>query len=276
MLIERAQWYIESFLGEPLTLEKIAKDCGVSTFHLTRTFNVLTGMPVMRYVWRRRLARAAEALVGPAQSVLSVALDAGYQSHEAFSRAFKAEFGLTPNQAKSRGVATERLTKPSFMWSKTMPKTLNPPVVEAMPERLMAGPSRRYNMETRTGIPAQWVAYDQDGSTPANMIPEKWYGVISGFNEAGDTFDYLCGVEVSKRGAVPAGQTLTTVPAGRYARFATNRHISQMGEMWGEIYAEWLGRDGLTARPGPSIEYYPVEFDGRTGEGGYEIWIAVE
>jgi AraC family transcriptional regulator len=62
MLIARAQWYIESFLDEPLTLDQIAGDCKVSTFHLTRTFSVLTGMPVMRYVWRRRLSRAAEAL----------------------------------------------------------------------------------------------------------------------------------------------------------------------------------------------------------------------
>jgi AraC family transcriptional regulator len=66
-----------------------------------------------------------------------------------------------------------------------------------------------------------------------------------------------------------------TIGAGTYARFATRDHISTMNRMWSEIYSDWLGTDGLSPRPGPSLEYYPLEFDGRTGEGGYEIWVPV-
>jgi AraC family transcriptional regulator len=275
MLISRAQWYIESFLSEDLTLEQIAADCKVSPFHLSRTFTVLTGAPVMRYVWKRRLTRAAEHLASGAESILNVALDAGYASHEAFSRAFKTEFNLTPKALDAGQLASLPLTQPTFMSRKAMPKTMNPPVIETMPDRLFVGPSKSYDMQTRTAIPAQWAAYNEADQMPEHVIPDNWYGLCYDFADEGQ-FSYLCGMEVTKRGALPPGQTLVTLPAGRYARFASKRHISQMGDIWGEIYSEWLGTDGLTARPGPSVEYYPLEFDGRTGEGGFEIWIAVE
>jgi AraC family transcriptional regulator len=274
MLISRAQWYIESFLSEDLTLEQIAADCKVSPFHLSRTFTVLTGASVMRYVWKRRLTRAAEHLAAGAESILNVALDAGYASHEAFSRAFKAEFSLTPKALDPGQLATLPLTQPTFMSRKAMPKTMNPPVIETMPDRLFVGPSKRYDMQTRSAIPAQWAAYNEADQVPEHVIPDNWYGLCYDFADEGE-FSYLCGMEVTKRGSVPSGQTLVTLPAGRYARFASKRHISQMGDIWGEIYAEWLGTEGLTARPGASVEYYPLEFDGRTGEGGFEIWIAV-
>jgi AraC family transcriptional regulator len=276
MLIARAQWYIESFLAEPLTLERIAADCRVSTFHLTRTFTVLTGMPVMRYVWRRRLARAAEALGQDGQSVMAAALDAGYQSHEAFSRAFKAEFGLSPRQLRTGRIAPDRLVKPTFMRMPPMPRTLAPPTIETMPERRIVGLSRRYDMETRSAIPAQWAAYNEDDTPPEGWVPDRWYGIISGFSAAGDMFDYLCGVEVPRPGPLPVGQTVIVVPPGRYARFASRDHISTMSAVWMEIYSNWLGQDGLRPRQAPSLEYYPVEFDGRTGEGGFEIWLPVD
>ena len=275
MLISRAQWYIESFLTEDLTLEQIAADCKVSTFHLSRTFTVLTGAPVMRYVWKRRLTRAAEHLTNGSDSVLNVALDAGYASHEAFSRAFKAEFGLSPSALAPAKLAALPLTQPLFMSRKPMPKTMTPPVIETMPDRLFVGPTKIYDMQSRTAIPAQWAAYNEADQVPEHVIPDAWYGLCYDFTDDG-SFSYLCGVEVTKRGSVPPGQTLVTLPAGQYARFKSNQHISQMGDIWSEIYAEWLGADGLTARPGPSVEFYPPEFDGRTGEGGFEIWIAVE
>lgn len=275
MLIDRAQRYIESFLDEPLTLDQIAGDCNVSPFHLTRAFSILTGMPVMRYVWRRRLSRAAESLATQGPSILTTALSAGYQSHEAFTRAFKAAFGLSPNQVRSSGRAPSGLTNPTFMSRTPMPRTLSPPIVEHMPERLIVGPSRRYDMQTRSAIPAQWAAYSEDGTTPPNWIADKWYGVISAYSEADNSFDYLCGVEVTGRGPLPQGQTLIAIGAGNCARFATRDHISAMTSMWAEIYSDWLGQDRLVPRPGPSLEYYPVEFDGRTGQGGYEIWVPI-
>ena len=61
-LSDKVAWYVETNLNEPLTLQSIAGAVGVSHFHLAHSFAVLTGQPVMRYVWRRRLTRAAQAL----------------------------------------------------------------------------------------------------------------------------------------------------------------------------------------------------------------------
>jgi AraC family transcriptional regulator len=89
MLAEKVLWAIERNLDRPLTLAEIADACGVSHFHLAHAFGQATGISVMQYVRARRLAEAAESLAaGDAPDILDLALDAGYGSHEAFSRAF--------------------------------------------------------------------------------------------------------------------------------------------------------------------------------------------
>jgi len=93
---QKALWYIESHLSAPLTLDEISSVAGVSRFHMVRAFAVATGFSVMRYVRARRLSEAARALARGAPDILSLALDADYGSHEAFTRAFRDHFGVTP------------------------------------------------------------------------------------------------------------------------------------------------------------------------------------
>jgi AraC family transcriptional regulator len=94
--VEKALWFVESHFASEITLEDLAKAGGVSRFHITRAFGTATGRSIMRYVRGRRLTEAAKALSNGAPDILSVALDAGYGSHEAFTRAFRDEFGVTP------------------------------------------------------------------------------------------------------------------------------------------------------------------------------------
>src|ERR1700726_3641258 len=98
---QRALWFIESHLGEELTLDEIADVAGISRFHMVRAFAAATGFSVMRYVRARRLSEAARALANGAPDILNVALDADYGSHEAFTRAFPDHFGLTPETVRS-------------------------------------------------------------------------------------------------------------------------------------------------------------------------------
>src|SRR5262249_38980664 len=98
---QRALWYIESHLAEPMTRDEIAGVAGVSRFHLVRAFAAATGFPVMRYVRARRLTEAARALAGGAPDILSLALEADYGSHEAFTRAFRDHFGATPEAVRA-------------------------------------------------------------------------------------------------------------------------------------------------------------------------------
>jgi AraC family transcriptional regulator len=275
MLIGKALWMIESNLAAPVSLSGIARLLGVTRFHLARSFAETTGQPLMRYVWRRRLTRAAEALAYGEAPILTVALDALYASPEAFSRAFRAEFGMSPRSLRqSRAIENLTLTQP-FIWSLPMSPTLPAPKIEMMPKRRFAGLVRRYDMQTRAEIPAQWAAYDERDTSVAGPVSDNYYGLCFNFSEAEGSFDYLCGQEVPQNVALPEGFSAQSID-GAYARFTCKGHISTIQAAWGEIYGHWLTTPDYAPRHGAAVEYYPPEFDGRTGDGGFEIWVPVK
>ena len=83
-------WFIETrFRDGELSLETMAEHAGVSRSHLSRIFPVITGHQLSSYIRGRRLTEAARELAEGAPHILDVALDAGYGSHEAFTRAFR-------------------------------------------------------------------------------------------------------------------------------------------------------------------------------------------
>lgn len=274
-LVGKAIWLIESNLGGMLSLNDIADQLQVTPFHLARAFSEATGQPLMRYVWRRRLTQAAQALAYGQASVLTIALDAGYAAPEAFTRAFRAAFGLTPSALRrNRRIADLILTPPQTPRT-AMPNLLTPPLVQIMSRRRFAGPQRRYDMQSRAEIPAQWAAYNAEGLRVLGATPDDYYGIIHNFSEESGTFDYICAQEVPAQAALPAGFAAVTIE-GPYARFATAGHIATMNAVWSEIYDRWLTRPQYRPRKGASIEYYPPAFNGMTGEGGFEVWLPVE
>src|ERR1700741_3229351 len=114
--IDKALWYIESHFGDELALEEGARSGGLSRFHVTRAFGMATGHSIMRYVRARRLGEAARTLANGAPDILAVALDAGYGSHEAFTRAFRDQFGATPEEVRATGrIDTLNLVEPIKM-----------------------------------------------------------------------------------------------------------------------------------------------------------------
>src|SRR3954454_2721992 len=136
---QKALWYIESHLAKPLTLDAVAAIAGVSRFHLVRAFAAATGVSVMRYVRARRLSVAARALADGAPDILSVALDAEYGSHEAFTRAFREHFGLTPEMVRdSAKLDMLQLQEPITMDS-TLTDNLTRPRFETGKPLLVAG-----------------------------------------------------------------------------------------------------------------------------------------
>jgi AraC family transcriptional regulator len=89
--------YIDGHLDDDLSLDVLARVARYSAFHFHRRFAALTGMGVYRYVQLSRFKRAAwQAAFRPDVSVTSMALDAGYDSAEAFSRAFRQRLGQSP------------------------------------------------------------------------------------------------------------------------------------------------------------------------------------
>ncbi|MDO8351933.1 MAG: AraC family transcriptional regulator, partial [Aestuariivirga sp.] len=101
--VGKALGYIESHFNEAISLDDIAGVAGVSRFHMSRAFSVATGQSILAYIRGRRLTEAARKLASGAPDILSVALEASYNSHEAFTRAFGLQFGVTPETLRSRG-----------------------------------------------------------------------------------------------------------------------------------------------------------------------------
>ena len=95
--------HIDQHLEDELTVDGLSAVAAFSKFHFHRQFSELFGMGVYRYVQLVRLKRAAYQLAFRAdERIIDVALGAGYESHEAFTRAFKKTVGQTPSEFRER------------------------------------------------------------------------------------------------------------------------------------------------------------------------------
>ncbi len=270
----RALWYIESHLGGDLSLESIARDVGVSRYHLSRAFSAATGCGLALYVRARRLSEAAKALLNGAPDILAVSLDSGYSSHEAFTRAFRQHFGLTPEQARAQRPTTNlKLLEPIGMQTASTTR-IAPARIAERDAMLIFGLSRHYAPHGMGGIPSQWERF----LTHFGHIPTRFdkvaYGVICNADDAGN-FDYICGAEVSEFPSHPEEFARLRIPPQTYAVFLHADHISNIGATCSAIWNQGLPDSSYKAADSPWFERYGEEFDGRTGLGGLEIWIPI-
>jgi AraC family transcriptional regulator len=90
--------YIAAHIDEPLNREVLALIAGFSVSHFHRIFTAQQGMSIADYVRWVRLERAGRKLRMGAVDITEVALAAGYQTHAAFGKAFKRQYGLSPSQ----------------------------------------------------------------------------------------------------------------------------------------------------------------------------------
>jgi AraC family transcriptional regulator len=271
---QKALWYIESHLADELSLDEIAGVAGISRFHMVRAFAAATGLSVMRYVRVRRLSEAARALAAGAPDILNVALDADYGSHEAFTRAFRDHFGVTPEAVRaSTRLDCLKLQEPILMDS-TLTDNLQPPRFAAGKPLLVAGLGERISQENSAGIPGLWRRFHQSVADIPGRIGKVAYGVCCNGDDAGN-FDYIAGVDVSDFSGLPREFSRVRIPEQRYAVFTHREHISTIRRTVNTIWNHWLPASGLKAADAPSFERYDENFDPLTGDGGLEIWIPV-
>ena len=111
--IQAVYRYISQNMGEPLNRDVLASVAGFSVPHFHRIFAASAGMSIACYVRQSRLKRAGQKLRMGAVDITEVALAAGYDTHAAFSKAFKQQYGLSPSEFRQLGcrAATELLRK---------------------------------------------------------------------------------------------------------------------------------------------------------------------
>jgi AraC family transcriptional regulator len=260
--------WIEARLGEPLTLELIAEQAGLSAYHFSRLFTARMGRSVMAHVRGRRLVRGARRLCAePDLKLVDLAFDCGFESQEAFSRAFKRVFGVSPGRFRIGFAVTP--IEGQFPMNAPATNTTAASVTQ-MPDLVwldafsVAGPSRRFDHATKSEIPQLWSALV--GALPLKGQSPSWatYGVVWSVDQQSGSFQYMAGVGVGPDCELPKGFTVKQIPAATYAVFrialnggALHPQVQRaMAAIWGEL----IPASGLRVVDSPDFELYDGQF----------------
>lgn len=271
--VQKALWFVENHSQESLSLERIADACNVSAYHLTRAFSAVTGRSLMRYVRARRLSEAARQLANGADDIFTLALDAGYGSHEAFTRAFRECFAMTPEQVRKQGHVNGLNLVEALSMNSTSVSNIAPRGFEQVNARTFAGLLQRHDCQKLAGLPAQWQRFAQYLGSVPGQVGEATYGVM--YNYDGDNVDYLSAVEVSDTESLPEEFSTLDVPAQRYVVFAHEGHVSAISSTIAAIWNQWFPNSEHEATEAPMFECYGPQFNPHTGTGTVEVWIPI-
>lgn len=111
VIIDEIDKSIQQRDDEVLTLHALSHTLGYSEFYFTRKFKEISGMPFRNYLRHRKLAFALKEVRDSEKKIFDIALDYGFSSHEAFTRAFKETYGITPSEYRKNPVPVVLRTK---------------------------------------------------------------------------------------------------------------------------------------------------------------------
>lgn len=111
IIINEIDRCIQDRNDEALTLHSLSCKLGYSEFYTTRKFKEISGMQFRDYLRCRKLAFALKEVRDSERGILEIAFDYGFSSHEAFTRAFKAAYGVTPSEYRKKPVPVVLRTK---------------------------------------------------------------------------------------------------------------------------------------------------------------------
>lgn len=123
--IFRSLAVIEENIQRKLTVESLAESIHLSRYHYQRVFREIMGDSVMRYVTRRRIALAAADLTETDESILTIALKYGYDSHEGFTRSFRAQMGVSPKEYRKYHLSVHSSKRKKERTTMTDSKTID-------------------------------------------------------------------------------------------------------------------------------------------------------
>ncbi|MDC9813552.1 MULTISPECIES: AraC family transcriptional regulator [Rhizobium] len=275
--VARAIWFIESHFENDLSLEEISEAAGLSRYHLSRVFGLVTGHSISGYIRGRRLSRAVPALVDGSSTILEVALCAGYGSHEAFTRAFRDQFGMTPDAVRRQGHARNLILLEPIRMDPAHLNDLEPPRFETLQPMLVAGLQEIYPYGGNAAIPSLWQKFNVHFGHISGQKGNVAYGVCTHITGEAEKFRYMAAVEVSDAGDLPADFATLKLPGQRYVVFAHRGHVSGIPATMNRIFGAWWPTSGLEHGETPDMfERYDERFDPYTGMGVTEIWLPIK
>lgn len=280
----RALEYLETHLYEEIDLQEAARRANCSAFHFYRMFEVIAGIGPGEYLRRRRLSEAAMELSSGADKIIEVALRFGYDSPDAFARAFRREFGCLPSDARKGGAHLHSYPPLSFQIILRGDKPMEYRIEERKAVEL-AGISIRVNSKDGSNlknIPAFWDAIHQDGRfqallAKANLPDMAICGVCWNFDMDSGEFTYSIAINkpVDMTG-MPEGSEVFTVPASTWGKFTSRGPIRpNLQETVKRVFSEWLPASDWEHAGTAEIEFYP-DGDGDSQDYTCEYWVPLK
>jgi AraC-like DNA-binding protein len=102
-VVHRVERVLSARWGQDLTLRDIAREVGMSVYHLCRMFRRATGTTLHQYRQELRLRWSLEDVIESRRPLVDIALDAGFSSHSHFTSSFRRQFAQTPSQVRVQG-----------------------------------------------------------------------------------------------------------------------------------------------------------------------------
>lgn len=295
--IQKAVDYMEAHPQESIKAEALAEMVGLSPFYFQRLFKRLVNKPPQEYVKLRRLARAVEALSSGHGRILDAALDCGFAGHANLTRAFKAAFGITPEEYRKNRPPLNTFLKPELsmgyvMVDEGIPLIVGGIVLEIRREQLTApeaylGLAADVSIEAqtplgeRTGIDTPgllWKRFHEEkAKMEGYMQPEIELGLSGSADAGAGTFSYFAGgLAKAVPESLASGFVKRELPAGEYVvcaieaeRFEelVTKALDQAGKY---LFGTWLPKHGLATLPFSAEKYDRTSQEARR----MEIWVS--
>ncbi len=280
--VGRVVEYIEENLNRLVSLEEISKNSGMSEFYLIRAFGGILGEPIMEYVRKRRLTEASRELINSDKPIIDISLDWGYDSQEAFTRAFKKVFKTTPAKYRKNGhvLGPFERHKLNFTTIITNRRILmkEPKLVEKKGFTVVG--LLYHGKNENQEISTMWGEYNKRFDEIPNKVGDPCYGVcFAPLQDKEDkdygAFDYIASHEVSKVENLPEGMTSKEVPAGKWLVFEHKGKLDTLENTYKYIYSQYFPNSEYEAAE-MDMELYDDRFIMDSDESVFEIWVMVK
>lgn len=265
---------IEANLEFEVNIVELARVYDISPFHFQRLFKALVGDSLGRYIRGRRLTRAAEMLLETDIGLIDVAVAVGFNSHEAFTRSFKAYFQQTPKEfrhEKPRVVLSRKpiLTMELFEYLKNGIQR-EPQIVQTKRQTIV-GLRRRvqspFLLEEKfcTEIDQTWAEIAARHQEIQNTVPGTFFGLT--ISESGlfteEYVDYFAGMAIVNATTIadvviPQGMSAYEIPEGKFGLFEQYEPKNEKYKATVDcIYGYWLPNSNYTR--GRGVDYVRVD-----------------
>ncbi|MCA9515767.1 MAG: AraC family transcriptional regulator [Myxococcales bacterium] len=283
--LRRVLAHIDAHLEEDLSLEALSSVARASRFHFHRRFAASAAMSPHEYVQRLRLCRAAVVLVfAPAVQVVEVALASGYESHEAFTRAFRQRLGQAPSTFRRRprwDLWHREYDALRRLRSQHMQKAYRPDDVRVvdLPETPVAMVVHRGDPRGIFASVQRLIAYRKANDLPPAR--HATYNVLYGSPDGPRPDEFrmdLCVASPKPVVANEQGVLAGTIGGGRYAVL---RHVGSddtLGEAVRWLAVDWVRASGGSRREGANVLVERLTLDPRTppSEALIDIYVPID